>query len=72
MTSQAGLAPWSLLETSTLKYGDLAQPRGDRDAAAAAAVHGWAARRQLVIIRADGPTRHNLKDGAASKLDWAV
>eukprot|EP00975_Prorocentrum_lima_P004750 1034582-Prorocentrum_lima.AAC.1 len=42
---------------------DLCEPRDDRDANVAAAVHGWAARRGLVAVGADGPTRRSLRGG---------
>eukprot|EP00969_Alexandrium_andersonii_P042861 1879929-Alexandrium_andersonii.AAC.1 len=51
---------------------DLSHPRDERDAAVAAAVHGWAVRRGLVAVGADGPTRRSLRGGAPSKLDWAA
>eukprot|EP00969_Alexandrium_andersonii_P069825 3081661-Alexandrium_andersonii.AAC.1 len=51
---------------------DLSHPRDDRDAAVAAAVHGWTVRRGLVAVGADGPARRSLRGGAPSKLDWAV
>eukprot|EP00969_Alexandrium_andersonii_P059735 2630852-Alexandrium_andersonii.AAC.1 len=35
-------------------------------------MHSWAARRQLVVVGADGPTRRNLRGGAPSRLGWAV